>query len=271
MFIQCCNNTVLLPINPRKLSKKTRKNKSFVALAKPQIQLKPESAMKTQESGQFLSKSVKKLQVKSIDLNSSFDIDSCPSDSLNDILKQIIAKELSTLKALQSRCLILDKLVKGTQNFSSFTNKETSDFIKLIEEMTRTLIKTSEMEVELGKKNRISEKKSLENASLKHSNSILAKRSQQSELELKELRDKLKIFTEENTKLQKNNEIEKQRYAEVNNRIQTLEDTLWVVMNSATFSTQDSVTKLKSAISALLKDIHVHRRKYKLCKAHVET
>lgn len=259
-FIQCCNNTVLLPINSRKLSKKTRKNKSFVALPKPKIQQMPEKVIKTQETNQFINKVAKKMQVSKIDLNSSFNLDSYPSDSLKDILKQIIDKELSTLKALQSRCLILDKLVKSTQNISSFTNKETSDFIRLIEEMTRTLIKTSEMEVELGKKNRISEKKNLENASLKHSNSILAKRSQQSEHELKELREKLKILTEENTKLQKNNEIEKQKYAEVNNRIQTLEDTLWVVMNSATFNTQDSVTKLKSAISALLKDAHVYKK-----------
>lgn len=259
-FIQCCNNTVLVSINSRKSGKKKVNNKTFSALPMPKLLPLPNNALKTEEIEPIINKVPKPRPKSEFDLDSTFNLDGFSTDSLKDLLKQVITHEHSILKTLKSRCVILDKLIKGTQNISSFTNKETSDFIKLIEEMTRTLIKTSEMEVELGLKNRLSERKNLENASLKYNNTVLSRRSQQSEYELKELREKLKILSEENLKLHKNNEVEKQKFSEVNNKVQLLEDSLWVITNSSTFSTQDSVTKLKSAITALLKDAHYYKK-----------
>ena len=54
--------------------------------------------------------------------------------------------------------------------------------------------------------------------------------------------------------------LKKQRFAEVNNKIQILEATLWVISNSSNFSTQDAITKLKSAITALLRDAHFYKK-----------
>jgi len=259
-FIQCCNNTVLVSINSRKSWKKSQNSKTFSALSMPKLLPLPNTTTKTEEVEPLPQKAPKQRPKSEFDLDSTFNLDFLSADSLKDLLKQVTTQELSILKTLKSRCLILDKLIKGTQSISSFTNKETSDFIKLIEEMTRTLIKTSEMEVELGLKNRLTEKKNLENASLKYNNTILSRRSQQSECELKELREKLKILSEENLKLQKNNEVEKQKYFEVKSKVQTLEDSLWVITNSASFSTQDSVSKLKSALTALIRDAHYYKK-----------
>jgi chromosome segregation ATPase len=254
-LIQCLNNSLLITMNIRKKPRKFKLNSSVTA-SKPLIISPPTPKVIKHELSQADLRTKPVFRPKKIIRENNEGIDIIQSESLN----QIIIQQQETLKKLQLRSEILERIIKKAEFFSGFSEKEASDLIKLIQEMTKTLLKTSAIEVELGVKSRLFERKNLETASLKNNYTHLMKRSQQSEHELRELREKIKNLSEENTKLQKNSENAKQRYAEVNNKIQTLEESLWIITNTSTPNAQDSTTKLKSAINALLRDAYYYKK-----------
>lgn len=258
-FIQCLNNSLLVPFNIRKKTKKLKINSSL-SMSKPLLISPPTPKLIKADTSepQIRAKPPPRLINRTID---NFpEVNSLPIEKQKEFLAQIIESQQSALKILESRCEILEKIIKKSENFGNYSEKDTNDLVNLIEELTKTLVKTSMIEVELGVKTRLYEKKNLENSFLKNSNTQLLKRSQQSEHELKELRDKIRLLSEENLKLRRNSENAKQRYAEVNNKIQTLEESLWVISNPSASATQDSITKLKSAINALLRDAYYYKK-----------
>ena len=60
------------------------------------------------------------------------------------------------------RCHILSKMVKVFEISSSFSEKDAHDLMSLLDQMAKSVINTSETEIELGIKTRLAEKKNLE-------------------------------------------------------------------------------------------------------------
>ena len=147
-------------------------------------------------------------------------------DGLKDLLSKIVESELKSLKILEERCNIVGDMIKVVESSSFFREKDAADLVKLLNQMAHTVIKTSETEIELGIKNRLCEKKTIELSNLKNNYELLYKRSIQTNSELKEVKEKLKILQEENAKLVKINENERHRFSEAISRTQTLEETL---------------------------------------------
>lgn len=264
MFISCQNNSMLVPVNVRIHKKMVRNNScgkmpksSFVSGTIQKLE-KPETSKSTVvvKKSINITMPLKKHKEYSFDIGMNFS--TC--EEMKEVLSKIIDQEVLILKTLEDRCAIVTKMIKTINSSSCLSEKDAENLVNLIEEMGKTVIRTSEMEIELGVKNRLYEKKSLELASFKANFQSLQKRNQQSENELKDLREKIKNLQEENIKLAKMNEAEKHRSSEVNNKMQTLEDTLWVLANSATMSPQDSIVKLKSAINALLRDAYDYKK-----------
>ena len=264
VLVPCKNNTVLISLNSRNKKKRDKmthkKASSIVMISPPSPKLaklnnmsKTCTSLKPATSASVLPKRIQ-------DSLEFTDYGKYSTDNLKELLVKIVKDELKSLKILEERCNIVGSMIKVVESSCCFSEKDAADLVKLLNQMAKTVNTTSEIEIELGIKTRLCEKKTIEIANLKNNYDSLYKRAVQSNSELKELKEKLKGFQEENSKLFKINENEKHRYSEVHSKIQTLEESLWVLTNSSSISPQDSVTKLKGAISALLKDAYDYKR-----------
>ena len=267
-FVPCLNNSLLIPLNPRLALKNRRissvpklEKKTFLILPPSPKIIKPSSCAKSTST--IPPHSTFPLPTKSL-RDSVFDIDlnlnDLGSEDLRPILSKIIRQEIDTLNLLKKRCRILEEMINSIPRSSDFGEKEVYGIIKLINQMGHTVANTSEIEIELGVRNRLYEKKILEAAVVKRNNDLLHKKAMQYENEMKELKAKIKILQDENIKQIKINDQEKQRYSEMQSKVHTLEESLWVLANSASIATQDSVVKLKGAIGALMRDATEYKK-----------
>jgi hypothetical protein len=257
-FVSCLNNSLLVQLNTRK--KKRIRVKSYIKL--PELDNVDDDKSKivkypTNKQIPFAQPIQPK---KEEEITFDFDISGFDADQLNSLLHRIVQQELRTLKSLQERAKILTNMNKIIETSQTFTEKDAQDLMTLTEEMSKTILNTSEIEIELGIKIRQYEKKTLELAVFKNNSEIFHKRCLQAEHELKELREKIKNLQEENIKQVKINENEKHRYYEASLKTQKLEESLWALSNSNTLSPQDSLLKLKGAISALLKEAYQYKK-----------
>ena len=231
LFVPCLNNSVLISLNSRSSHKKIRM-KSYEKLPKvvmisppPTTTIKQRPVNKTMISVKSVSS--KRAMPKRVQGTLEFNVNAdLGIDGLKDLLSKIVESELKSLKILEERCNIVGDMIKVVESSSFFREKDAADLVKLLNQMAHTVIKTSETEIELGIKNRLCEKKTIELSNLKNNYELLYKRSIQTNSELKEVKEKLKILQEENAKLVKINENERHRFSEAISRTQTLEETL---------------------------------------------
>ena len=263
------NNTTVISMNSRKPYKVLKKIrvKSFDKLPEVPVITNSLSLQKTEQKSKFYSQNLSTSslfsQVLPKNIKESLfevDVNLLETEDLKTLLKKIVNQELQSLKQLNDRCHILSKMVKVFEISSSFSEKDAHDLMSLLDQMAKTVINTSETEIELGIKTRLAEKKNLEASAFRKNYEILHKRSFQSEQELKELREKIKNLQEENIKQLKITENERHRFSESKSKIQTLENSLWVLANSNNNSPQDSILKLKGAIHALLRDAYDYKK-----------
>ena len=259
----CHNNSMIVPINLRQSYKKLR-TKSIEKFPKPLAVLSPTRPLTRADTKVLLPsrKPIPQMPTYKRPKDSVFDLGITQLDisNLKSLLTRIIKEEQSALRLLHDRCQLVLKMFKTVEKSNYFSEKDAQDLLQLLEQMGKTILKTSETELELGSKNRLYEKLNLEVATFKKNYASLQTRLHQADHELRELREKIKELQEDNTKQLKVNENEKHRYAESNNKVQVLEESLRVLANAPNISTQDAIVKLKSTINALLKDAYDYKK-----------
>mmetsp|Transcript_6078 Transcript_6078/g.5957 ORF Transcript_6078/g.5957 Transcript_6078/m.5957 type:complete len:99 (+) Transcript_6078:2-298(+) len=96
--------------------------------------------------------------------------------------------------------------------------------MKLIQEISVTILDASNREIELGLKNRELEQKKLQLSLISQKYEVLQKRALNSESELKDLRGEIKNLNKENAKQAKMIMTEKQKFSQIAVKLQTLEE-----------------------------------------------
>jgi hypothetical protein len=259
------NNSLIVPIHSR-LTKKKLINRSTEKLPKVEALHSPPVTSLKSKSISLIKKPKSLHQFSTSSIDSFFDIDTklLNPPELKEMLISIIQQELSSLKIIQERCSIMSSMIKTIEKSSFFSEKDLDELMQLIENMGKTVLNTSETEIELGTKHRLYEKLSIEHSSFKANFSSIQKRLHQTEKDCKDLRDKVKGLQEENARLLKIIDGEKQKNTDICIRNQNLEESLWVMSSNANNPTHDSINKLKIAINSLLRDTFGYRKEIQI-------
>ncbi|CAG9331695.1 unnamed protein product [Blepharisma stoltei] len=205
-----------------------------------------------------LSQSFAYPSYKTKEINTSFQESN--SHEPKQMLLDLVAQEKETLKVLENRCHILGEIQKIVETSSVFTERDGEKIMKLIQEISVTILDASNREIELGLKNRELEQKKLQLSLISQKYEVLQKRALNSESELKDLRGKIKNLNKENAKQAKVIMTEKQKFYQIAGKLQTLEEGFWAMTGDVKIQSEDACGKLKSAINALIKDGHEHRK-----------
>lgn len=188
---------------------------------------------------------------RTVDLSLNFQ-DLTPEE-LKLLLVNALTREKELLDTLKSRIELVSKALQRLEPHSEVSLLDIEKITSVFQAISKSLTHTCLVETELGSKQRELEKRNIELATLRRKLSTQSTSSVQNQGENRLLKEKLREIQEQHMHLTKAHQSEKQKFASFFSKLNALEEGMMVLTTTAQGS--DAVTKLKSSINALLREL----------------
>jgi len=190
-------------------------------------------------------------QSRTVDLSLNFH-DLHPDD-LKLFLISALTRERELIETLKSRLVLVSKALQRLEPHAEVSLQDVEKLTEVFQAISKSVSHICAVESELGGKQRELEKRNIELASLRRKVTTQTTSSVQNQVESRLLKDKFRELQEQHAHLVKAHHSEKQKFASFFSKLNALEEGMEVLTTTAQGS--DAVTKLKSSINALLKEL----------------
>ena len=190
-------------------------------------------------------------------------------EELRTLLTNALILERDLIDSLKSRINLLSRALHHLEATPSISVQDISQLTAIFHEISASLSNTCIVESELGVRQRELEKRNLEISLLKRKMSTQSNAFQLMQAENKGLKEKMKELQDENAHLMKVHHTEKQKFASFYSKIDALEEGMKVLTATASSQNVDAVTKLKSAIGALLRELREEKGEVAAKNKHI--